>query len=482
MIFYSFEFIVFFTLVFFIYYFAGKFGTKLQNYVLLFSSYFFYGWANWKIIPVLIISTTIFYFLGILSEGSKSEPGKRIYTTLCVLTGVGLLLYFKYTNFFIASFNDLLKSFGFQNQLETLHILLPLGISFFTFRLLSYIFDLQRAKYPAERDFIRFSTYVSFFPGILSGPIDRADSFLPQLKKRRIFDYDLAVIGSQQILWGAFKKIVVADNLASFVNQVYGSYSSFSGATLIVVAILYTFQMYADFSGYTDMAIGVSKILGIKMAKNFNFPLFSQNIADFWRRWHISLTSWLTDYVFMPLNVKWRNWGKRGMILAIILNFLICGLWHGDNWTFVVWGAYHGLLFIPLILGGFMFKKVKVETTRFYFPTWSVFVRMITTFMLVTLGLVLFRANNLAEAFRYIYSIFSNFSPDLTYFISNSQIMLMTAIAIFSLGIMILVEWSAFVKKEEYIRIKRIKVIAIFLLLVLMGSYKDQMSFIYFNF
>jgi D-alanyl-lipoteichoic acid acyltransferase DltB (MBOAT superfamily) len=243
---------------------------------------------------------------------------------------------------------------------------------------------------------------VAFFPCILSGPIDRPATLIPQLQSKRIFDYALSVDGLRQILWGLFKKIVIADNCAIYVNHVFGDYQTLSGSTLILAAILYSFQMYADFSGYSDIAIGVGKLLGFRLTQNFKFPLFAQNIADFWRRWHISLTSWLTDYIFMPLNVKWRDKGNAGMIWAIIITFVICGLWHGANWTFVVWGAYHGLLFIPLILSGAMFKKTKIEVYKWGFPKWKTLGNMLFTFGLVTLGLIIFRAETLGQGFEYL--------------------------------------------------------------------------------
>jgi D-alanyl-lipoteichoic acid acyltransferase DltB (MBOAT superfamily) len=243
---------------------------------------------------------------------------------------------------------------------------------------------------------------VAFFPCILSGPIDRPATLIPQLQSKRIFDYALSVDGLRQFLWGLFKKIVIADNCAIYTNYVFGDYQTLSGSTLLIAAILYSFQVYTDFSGYSDMAIGVGKLLGFRLTRNFNFPLFAQNIADFWRRWHISLTSWLTDYIFMPLNVKWRDKGNTGMILSIVITFVICGLWHGANWTFVVWGAYHGLLFIPLILSRAMFKKTKIEVYKWGFPKWKTLGNMLFTFGLVTLGLIIFRAETLGQGFEYL--------------------------------------------------------------------------------
>jgi len=408
MVFNSIEFVIFFVIFFLVYYFPLKEKTNLQNIFLLVASCVFYAWVNWKILPILVLSTIIFYWVGIGIHSAKSELRKSLYTTFGLVAGIGLLVYFKYTNFFITSFKNVFDCVGLHTNWHTFKIIMPLGISFYTFRLLSYVIDIKRGKYEPTRDFVVFSAYVAFFPTILSGPIDRPNTLIPQLQKERLFNYELAVDGCRQILWGAFKKIVVADNCAIYVNQIYDTIPLQSGSSLLLGAVFYTFQLYADFSGYSDMAIGLGKVLGFNLTKNFNYPLFAQNIADYWRRWHISLTSWLTDYVFMPLNIKWRNWGNLGMIFAIIVDFIICGLWHGDNWTYVLWGLYHGLLYIPLILSGAMFKKIKMETNKLGLPKLKNMVNMLLTFFLVTNGLILFRAENFNQAASYIERILSS--------------------------------------------------------------------------
>ncbi|MDR1371554.1 MAG: MBOAT family protein, partial [Dysgonamonadaceae bacterium] len=334
----------------------------------------------------------------------------------------------------ITSFQSLFESIGLQTNWHTFHIIVPIGISFYTFRLLSYVIDINRGRYEPTRDLIALSTYVAFFPCILSGPIDRPDMMIPQLKTPRVFDYRLTVDGCRQILWGVFKKTVIADNLAGYVNTVFESYQDQSGSILLSGAMFFMIQMYADFSGYSDMAIGVSKLLGLRVTKNFNYPFFAQNIADFWRRWHISLTSWLTDYVFIPLNVKWRDWGKWGMIMAIVTNFIICGLWHGANWTFVLWGLFHGLLFIPLILSGKMFKKTRIETSRRGLPTMKALGRMMLTFLLVSFGAIMFRAENIGAAWNYIAEMFSS-SP------FSSGDVLAGKPAVFCL-LLLIIEWT----------------------------------------
>jgi D-alanyl-lipoteichoic acid acyltransferase DltB (MBOAT superfamily) len=350
----------------------------------------------------------VFYYAGIFIGKTTNERRKSFTITICTILGLSTLLYFKYTNFFLISIKDFLENIGFQTNIHTLKIIVPVGISFYTFRLLSYLIEIGRGKIEPTNNFIAFAAYVAFFPSLLAGPIDRPNTFLPQLSESRRFDYALAVDGCRQILWGLVKKIVIADNCATYVNQAFDNYSGEAGSTLVIGAILFVFQVYADFSGYSDMAIGISKLLGIKVTQNFNYSLFAQNIADFWRRWHISLTTWLTDYVFMPLNVKWRAWGNGGMILAIIVNFVLCGLWHGDSWTFVVWGAYFGLLFIPLILSGKMFKKTRIETNSWGFPKFTTLRKMLLTFLLVTIGMVFFRADTMTQAIGYFAGIFDS--------------------------------------------------------------------------
>ncbi|MBX2903610.1 MAG: MBOAT family protein [Chitinophagales bacterium] len=380
----------------------------MQNILLLIASYIFYSWVSWKILPLLIISTIVFYILGIAVFKTKTERKKRLLYSLGIVFGVGVLLYFKYFNFFISSVKELLETIGLQTNLHTIKIIIPIGISFYTFRLLSYIIDIYQEEIEPTYNFIDFATYIAFFPCILAGPIDRPATLIPQLQNKRVFSYLGVVDGLRQILWGLFKKAVIADNLVGYVNQVFdGDIHLQTGSTLLFAAMLALIQLYADFSGYSDMATGIAKVLGFNITKNFDYPLFSQNVAEFWRRWHLSFTTWLTDYIFMPLNFIWRKWGKWGMILAITVNFVICGLWHGDRWTFILWGAYNGLLFIPLILSGAMYKPNIIETYYWGIPKPKVIVKMFQTFILMTLGMVFFRSESLSFAVDYFSKIFS---------------------------------------------------------------------------
>ena len=405
MVFNSMPFALFFVVVFFVYWFPLKNTMKGQNIFLLVASWFFYGYADWRMLLLLLVATVVFFYLGKGVGSAKSEKRSYWLTFLGVALGVGTLLYFKYFNFFIESFVKLFEACGVRSNLHTFNILIPLGISFFTFRLLSYVIDIRRGKMEPTSDFVAFATYIAFFPCILSGPIDRPQ-FIKQLQTARVFNYDTAVDGCRQFLWGLFKKMVVADNCAIYVNQVWDSIGAQSGSTLIFSAILYLFQIYADFSGYSDMAIGVGKLLGLRIADNFKFPLFSLNIADYWRRWHITLTQWLTDYVFMPLNIQFRNLGNFGMILAIVITFVLIGLWHGANWTFAVFGLYHGLLYVPLFLSGAFFKKAKMKTNRLGLPVLKDFGRMVLTFILVVIGLIVFRAESMGQAWQYFCGLY----------------------------------------------------------------------------
>lgn len=437
----SISFLLLFIAVFALYYFVARGKMMWQNIVLLAASYFIYGYANLRFLPLLVCITVIYYFLGLGIRNAKDEKASNVLDVAGVVLGVGILVYFKYLNFFIDSFAALFGKMGLQVNPHSLNILMPLGISFFVFRLISYVVEIHRDKVEPTRDFIAFAAYVSFFPCIVAGPIDRP-GFMKQLNKARAFDYDLAVDGCRQFIWGLFKKVAVADNIAPCVDNVWGTdFTVLPAGKLLLVAILYSFQMYMDFSGYSDMAIGVGKTLGLKVARNFNYPFFAVNVADYWRRWHMSLTSWLTDYVFMPLNVRFRDLGKFGMILAIIINLVLVGMWHGDNWTYALFGLYHGLLFVPLILTGAFFKKNKIVTTRLGLPCLKDFGRMLLTFLLVTFGLIIFRADSVADAFSYIGHLFS--TSILSFDIENRYLQCVA----FILLVMVL-EWIQ--RKKEY--------------------------------
>ena len=480
MLFNSFAFVLFFAVVFVVHNILLKDRTKWQNVFLLAASYFFYGYADLKMLPLLAIATVLFYYLGIAIARAKTDRENNILSFVGIAAGVGLLLYFKYLNFFIDSFAYMFESWGLQTNLHTFKIVMPLGISFFTFRLISYVVEIHRGAMDPTRDIVAFATYISFFPCLLSGPIDRP-GFMEQLQRKHVFDYDRAVDGARQFLWGLFKKCVVADNCAQYVDEIWGSFSTMSGSTLLLAAVLYSFQLYADFSGYSDMAIGVGKLLGFKITDNFRYPFFATNIAEFWRRWHISLTSWVTDYVFMPLNMMFRDMKKFGVILAIMINMLIVGMWHEANWTCFFYGLYHGLLFVPLILSGAFNKRQKLETTKLGLPKPGDFGKMLLTFSLVTLSFIIFRAESIGQAWDFLKGLFR---ADL---FSLPFIIVGTKRSIFFAVIMILTEW-VFRKKEfalqfdsRFPRWASVTICYLVIAIILEFGANSQ-SFVYFQF
>jgi D-alanyl-lipoteichoic acid acyltransferase DltB (MBOAT superfamily) len=381
-------------------------SNKAQNVLLLLASYIFYGWMDWRFVAFLIAVSGLNFYLGIAIEKATNLKKRRWLLGVGLFQGIGGLVFFKYYNFFITSFNDAFGWFHIALDLPTLQLLIPLGISFFTFRTLSYLLDIDKGKISATTNGLVFFNYVAFFPTVLSGPIDKAKTFIPQLENRRTFNAYLSADGLRQLLWGVFKKAVIADNCATITNQIFNNYYTFPASSLVIGAFLYTVQIYTDFSGYSDMAIGFSKLIGFRVTKNFDYPYFAQNSADFWRRWHMSLTSWLTEYVFAPLSISFRDYNQLGLIVAIVINFTICGIWHGANWTYVLFGFLHGCYFIPLILKGTMNKKKKFAKEKLL-PTFSEFFNIIKTFLLVMFTFVIFRANTIKEAYLYYRSMVS---------------------------------------------------------------------------
>lgn len=406
MIFNSFSFLVFFSIFFTLYWFVCHKNLKFQNALLLIGSYVFYAWADWRFLFFLIGVSTLTYFLGIAIEKQTKEKTRKLLLSIGLIQGIGCLAFFKYYNFFIISINDVSHLLNMSFNLKTLNIIVPLGISFFTFRTISYILDIDKGKIEATKDWIVFFNYVSFFPSVLSGPIDKAKLFVPQLEKKRVYDFNQSADGFRQILWGLFKKVVIADNCALLTNSIFEDYHSLPASSLVLGSFLYAIQIYADFSGYSDMAIGFSRLLGFNITKNFDFPFFSQNIAEYWRKWHISLTSWLTEYVFTPLSISFRDYGKLGLIAAIIINFTICGIWHGANWTYILYGFLHGIYFIPLILKGTMNKKSKIAKNQ-VLPNFNEFLNMLGTFIVVMLTMVIFRSETIEKAFDFYGCLFS---------------------------------------------------------------------------
>jgi len=406
MLFNSQSFALFFIVVFFLHWFVFGRSARLQNIFLLIASYIFYSFWDWRFLALLLFTSLINYILGYEVGKAGSLKAKKVFVNIGVLTSLGTLIYFKYFNFFIASFVSLFAKFGITADIHTLDIILPLGISFFTFRTLSYLFDIKRGKIEPAEDWVTFFLFVAFFPSLISGPIDKAGMLMPQLQKKREFNNDDAVDGLRQILWGLFKKTVIADNCALITNPVFNNYHTLPASTVLISIFLYSVQIYADFSGYSDMAIGTARLLGINITRNFDSPFFAQNIAEFWRKWHISLTNWLTEYVFTPLSISFRDYGKPGLVLAIIINFTLIGIWHGANWTFVLFGFLHGCYYIPLIISGNLNKKKKTIKGKLL-PTFKEVINITGTFVLVMFTFVIFRSAAVGQAVDIYRSLFS---------------------------------------------------------------------------
>ena len=489
MLFNSFEFLVFLPIVFLLYWFVFNRSLKWQNAFVVVASYVFYGWWDWRFLLLIAFTSLCSWASGLLIEKYADVPksrnifrDSRFYLWANILLNLGILGFFKYFNFFVQSFVDAFAAFGITLQATTLHIILPVGISFYTFQALSYSIDVYRKQLTPTRDAVAFLAYVSFFPQLVAGPIERATNLLPQFQRPRTFDYAQAVDGCRQMLWGFFKKIVIADNCAVYVNQVFDTYQDQSGSTLLLAAIFFTFQIYGDFSGYSDIAIGCAKLFGIQLMRNFNVPYFSRDIAEFWRRWHISLTTWFRDYIYIPLG------GSRTTKAKIIRNtfiiFLVSGLWHGANWTFVIWGAYHAVLFMPLILMGKNRRFTDTVAANRILPTWRESGQMLLTFVLVVIGWVIFRAESITQVWEYLGRMWQWGTLKASYrFFTQSDIYTTSWLIV----LMLVVEWVQRNKKHglefvvSYSWVVRYVVYAImFLLLILF--YGQNETFIYFQF
>lgn len=479
----SLEFLLFFTGFFLVYWFICNRRLIWQNSFLLISSYAFYAWGDWRFLPLLIGASLFNYLLGIYIEETGNSRKRKLLLALGIVQGIGLLFFFKYYNFFIGSFNKAFAALNMGINLQSLSFIIPLGISFFTFRMVSYLLDIDKGKIKACRNWVSFFAYVAFFPSLLAGPIDKARTFLPQLEKLRIFNYDQASDGMRQILWGLFKKLVIADNCAFITNYIFDNYTDVPASSLVLGAFFYTIQVYADFSGYSDIAIGVSKLLGFSIMKNFDYPLFSQNIADFWRKWHISLTAWLTEYVFTPLTIAFRDWNKSGLILAIIINFILVGMWHGANWTFILFGLLHGCFYIPLILKGNFNKKTKMAKGKL-FPSFREIFNMASLFILLMFTFIIFRSDNIGQALSYYQLLLSK--SLLSFPTTNDGITL--GVTLFFILLMFVVEWL-YREKDYGLQIGNIKkpwlrigIYYLLLLVIFVFRANEANQFIYFQF
>lgn len=474
MLFNSIEFLLFLPIVFILYWFVFK-KIQQQNILLLIASYVFYGWWDWRFLSLILFSTLIDYTLGIQMQKVKAAKKRKHLLWASLLVNLGMLGFFKYYNFFIDSWIEAWSGLGVTMHASSLHIILPVGISFYTFQTLSYTIDIYREKLQPTKDFIAFASFVSFFPQLVAGPIERATNLLPQFSIKRVFKYEYAVSGMKLILWGLVKKVVIADSCAILVNKIFADYQNESGLVLIMGAIYFAFQIYCDFSGYSDIAIGTSRLFGFKLMKNFNYPYFSRDIAEFWRRWHISLSTWFRDYLYIPLG------GSRGSLKIKIRNvfviFLVSGFWHGANWTFIIWGGLNALFFLPLLLRKKNRNNLGEVAAHSFLPSFKELFQILSTFTITTFAWIFFRASSLKEALNYIAGIFdfSNFFPD---FLRHKKVLPL-------LILFIILEW--FSRKQEYAIVldKKYRVVfyLVFTFLILYyASVEEKSSFIYFQF
>ncbi len=483
MLFNSFEFILFLPIVFLLYWFVFK-QTKPQNCLIVVASYIFYGMWDYRFLFLIAFTTLCSFAAGILIS-KNLDNAKSKAKGICILNAVinlVILGVFKYYNFFVGSFADLMSLFNVKVNITSLNIILPVGISFYTFQAISYSIDVYKKKIESTSDIISFFAFISFFPQLVAGPIERASNLLPQFFTKRVFEYEKAADGMRQILWGLFKKIVIADNCAEYVDYAFNDYQNTHGAALALAGVFFALQIYGDFSGYSDIAIGTGKLFGITLRDNFRTPYFSRDVAEFWKRWHISLNKWFVDYVYIPLG------GSRTTHIKVVRNvfviFLLSGLWHGANWTYVAWGAYHALLFVPLILLNLNKRNSGIVAEETWYPTPKELGSMILTFVLVTIGWVIFRADNIGAAFEILKKIFtfaSWRSPRL------NEHMTYETPTLIAIGICFLVEWvnrkRAYSFDFSWIKYSWIRIplyYAIFAMIVLYSG--ENHTFIYFQF
>lgn len=478
MFFNSIDFAIFLPIVFVLYWFVTQRNLKLQNFLIVVASYFFYGWWDWRFLSLILFSTIVDFLIGQKLAKTDKRNSRKVLLWTSIVVNLGFLGFFKYYNFFLDNFVAAFSFFGNPINANSLDIILPVGISFYTFQTLSYSIDVYKKKLEPTSDFIAFAAFVSFFPQLVAGPIERAVNLLPQFYKKRTFEYHKAVDGLKQILWGLFKKMVIADNCAELVNIVFENPSEHSGSTLLLGAIFFTFQIYGDFSGYSDIAIGTSRLFGFDLMRNFAYPYFSRDIAEFWRRWHISLSTWFRDYLYIPLGgSKGGTWMK---VRNTFIIFIVSGFWHGANWTYIIWGTLNAIYFLPLLLTNNNRNNLEIVAHDRVLPSFREGGKILLTFGLTVIAWIFFRASSLENAFEYLNHLFST-SLLSKPFIPHTTIL--SFIVIFTV-----VEW--FGRKEQFAiatlgnnwprALRWCLYYAIILTLYLNGGQEEQ--FIYFQF
>jgi len=405
MLFNSLIFAFFLPTVFLLYWFVFNKSISFRNALLLAVSYVFYGWWDWRFLLLIILSSLADYLIGQKIHLTHQKKIKRRFLFLSLLINLGVLGFFKYFNFFADNLNEAFSNMGYHLDDVTLDIVLPVGISFYTFQTLSYTLDIYKGRLKPEKNIITFFAFVSFFPQLVAGPIERASNLLPQFNVVKKFKLAQAKDGMRLMMWGFFKKVVIADNCASLVKEYFENFDDLSGITLVFGALLFSFQIYCDFSGYSDIAIGTAKLFNFELMQNFKYPYLSRNITEFWKRWHISLSTWFRDYVYIPLGGN--RLGNLGHIRNLLITFIVSGFWHGANWTFLIWGGLNGLYYIPELAFKGSFKKTPYIAFDKYLPSLKEFVGWGTTFMLTVVGWVFFRSETVNDAFRYLGNIFS---------------------------------------------------------------------------
>jgi D-alanyl-lipoteichoic acid acyltransferase DltB (MBOAT superfamily) len=480
MLFNSIDFAIFLPIVFILYWFVINKNLNLQNFLIVAASYFFYGWWDLRFMSLILSSTIIDYTIGQKLRNEENQLKRKALLWTSILVNLGFLGFFKYYNFFLDNIVTAFSFLGQEIKGDSLNIILPVGISFYTFQTLSYTIDVYKRKLEPTKDFIAFTAFVSFFPQLVAGPIERATHLLPQFHKKRCFDYLKAVDGMRQILWGLFKKIVIADNCAEYANQIFNNSADMNGSTLVLGALFFTFQIYGDFSGYSDIAIGTSRLFGFNLKQNFNSPYFSRDIAEFWRRWHISLSTWFRDYLYIPLGgSRVGTWMK---VRNIFLIFIVSGFWHGANWTFIIWGALNAIYFLPLLLTNNNRNNLETVAQGKLFPNLRELSNMILTFGLTVFAWIFFRAENIGHAFSYISEIFS-----LSLFQKPTIVpkVLIALIFLFTL-----IEWlgrdNQYAIEKLLMKSKWPIKYALFYLIIFIiyffGSFNKDIEFIYFQF